>query len=313
MAVDPAGLAASVRAVFVSAASYVSLVTLNNPYRSSAALVERPDVEAVLRAAFEEARQLASQAVLEAWSESAPSDEALLNELLGDVDRAYNEESLAHLRGVIRHAYSSVPLQHFTPGVSEPGSHPVQEAVDRRAQAVQDAVESYGSRLGLRNSLSADVAYGTSRTLAQLESAADGALKRWRTSRQPPDDRTCYWCRKLNGVTIPVGQSFEGHLGGPVDIAGHGHLTRPPQPYRGWLQGPRLHPNCRCHLEIVSAGTVSPSAGGGQEPSVAPGYLSAAEIRAMPEQRYRQLTEFMRAATHELGQVLYRLGRWVRG
>ena len=36
-------------------------------------------------------------------------------------------------------------------------------------------------------------------------------------------------------------------------------------------------------------------------------FITAAQIRAMPEPRYKALIAFLRAALHELGQVLTRL------
>lgn len=320
-----AELSGSVRAVFTSVAEYLELVTRNNPYRSASALVSRPDVDAVLRDAFTEARDRARQAVQDAWGQHAPVTGALLAMLLADVDHGYNEAALEHLRGDIRHAYWSVSLRLFTPGVSAPGTNPARESVAERAAAVREAVEAWGRRAALHNSLSVDVALGDSRTLAEIEEAGTRIghwVKRWRTSKQPPDENTCYWCRRLNGVTLPLHASFAHHLGGPADLSGHGHLTQPPHPYHGWLQGPQLHPGCRCRLEFLPAGAVQQE--GGQEagvpllspvgaaPPPAP-FLAAAQIRAMPEDRYQALLAFLRAAVHELGQVLHRLGRVLHG
>lgn len=263
VAQQAAQLAGAIRALFVPVADYAGLITQNNPYRSASSLVERPDMEATLQETFETARNMARQAVLTAWAQNAPSSlgaDVLLHELLGDVDRAYNSAALDHLRGDIRHAYSSVPLRQFVPGTSPPGSNPVRESVAERSYAVQEAIAGWAARTALRNSLSADVALGDSATLAQIEEAEGQPgrwFKQWRTSKQPPDAHTCYWCKKLNGVTIPLRASFAGHLGGAVDLAGHGHLTHPPHPYRGWLQGPQLHPSCLPGDSLVAVADVT--------------------------------------------------------
>lgn len=298
-----------IRTIFASVAVYLALIVRNNPYGGPGALLSRPDVNAVLSEAFAEARALAQQAVQDAWDQFSPSADALLAELLADVGRAFNAAALAHLRGDIRRAYRSVPPRQFIPGTTPPGTNPGREAAEERAQAVQEAVEDFARRAALRCSLSADVAWGDARTLAQLEGAAPGLRKRWRTSKQPPDEHTCWWCRKLNGVTIPLNESFESYLGPAADLTGHGHLTQPPHSYHGWLQGPLLHPHCRCHLELVAAEDVSQA---GEETAVPAGFVFAEEIRAMPEGRYRALVEFLRAAVHELGQALRVLGRLVR-
>lgn len=304
---DPAAqLAAAIRAALAPAAAYLALVTRNNPYGSPAGLLGRPDVEAVLRDAFTAARERALEAVEEAWGEQPPAP--LLADLLADVAAAWNEAALAHLRGDIRHAWQSVSLKQFIPGVTPPGAHPVAESAAARAQAVRDAVENFARRTGLRNSLSADVAGGFSRTLAGLDAAPPGMLKRWRAHVERPT--CCWWCRKLNGVTIGLHESFAHHLAGPADLTGHGHLTQPPVLYHGWLQGPKLHPHCECWLEFVPAGAVSQE-GAGQEIAV-PGFLAAADIRALPEDRYQSVLAFLRAATHELGQALARLRELVR-
>jgi hypothetical protein len=101
-----------------------------------------------------------------------------------------------------------------------------------------------------------------------------------------------------------MGDSFLPHLGGPADLTGHGRLTQPPRPYRGELQGPPLHPHCRCRLAVVT------EASGADRDSAEPAayrFVTAAQIRALPEEKYKGLTAFLRAAVHELAQALARL------
>lgn len=55
-------------------------------------------------------------------------------------------------------------------------------------------------------------------------------MQRWSTAR---DERTCPVCRPLDGVTVPLGQTFPSELG---------PLTAPP-----------AHPNCRCAIVLAVA------------------------------------------------------------
>jgi len=302
------GLRVSVTSVFAGLGSYLALITRNNPYGTSKQLFARPDVSAEIDSALDEAREAAQRAVTDAWdAQEGPAGHAVLEHLLHDVERAY---SLRLLRGMVRTAYLSVTTGQFVPGVTAPGANPAMESAQQRAQAVQDAVSAFAARALHRNALSIDVATGHARTEAQLAEAhaSDGGKwKRWHAHVDSPV--CCHWCRNLNGVTIPLHESFLYHIGPAVDLTGHGHLTQPPHPYKNRLPGPKLHPHCQCWLEIVDApGTAVPSGGGGQVTNP-PHYLAAAEIRAMPEEKYSSMLAFLRAATHELGSLLRRLVR----
>lgn len=316
-----AQVSATVRAALAPAARYLALVTQANPLGSADQLLARPDVDAVLLEALAEARSAARAAVQQEWG--AAPDSPVLASLLGDVDRAY--DALAHLRGLIRHAHAAVPQRHFVAGQSTPGSHPSAEAAAERGAAVRDAILEFARQVALRNRLSVSVAGGAAHTetvLAQgraRRAAGEKVLKRWVASRDGKDPQSCHWCRTLHGVMIGLDESFLPYLGGPADLAGHGHLTQPPRPYRGELQGPLLHPHCRCRLEIIRADQAGPehattarsdlrkhqiAAGQGQSTTQ---FVTAAQIRAMPEPKYQSLVAFLRAALHELGLILRKL------
>lgn len=300
-------LAAAVRAVFAPVAAYLNLVTRNNPHGGAGGLLGRPDVRAQLGAAFDEAWGASREAVQSAWTEAGPVTTGLLPELLQDVNRAYNAQAMLALEEQIRAAWEAVPNREFVPGVTEPGANPSREAAHERGQAVQDAVEAFARHASLRNELSENVAAGMAQTEAELEGAPGGARKRWRAHVEKP--ACCFWCRRLNGITIPVGESFAHHVGLPADLTGHGHLTQPPKPYHGWLQGPRLHPHCQCWLEIIEEGEEPEDV---SQPRESSGFISSSDIKALPEGKYRALVEFLKAAEHELAQVLHRLGKVIR-
>jgi hypothetical protein len=214
--------------------------------------------------------------------------------------------------------------------VSVPGEHPGQRAAEERADAVRDALLTWGRQAALRARMAAHMAQGAGAASAVLagalarEAAGEHLRKRWRAHTESPT--CCYWCRRLNGVTIGLRESFAPYLGGPVampqsrerhvatpaGVAKYGlpvgrkiALTHPPRPYHGKLQGPLLHPFCRCELEIVRTGdnTDMPS-DAGQAPA---GFISADDIRDMTGDQYEADRAFLQAAVHELDQMLKRL------
>jgi hypothetical protein len=322
--------AAAVRQAVAEAAGYLALVTLNNPLGSADDLLRRPDTDAVLQQALDDSREAAGDLVRQAWysSGAGTSDDEVLGHLLDDISRIF--AGVAHLRGLVRHAHASVPQGQFTPGVTRPGEHPSQRAAEERADAVRRALVSWGRQAALRARMAAQVAEGAGAASAVLsdalrrEAAGEKLAKRWRAHTESPS--CCYWCRRLNGVTIGLRESFAPYLGGPVALpqsrerhvatqagAERYHLpvgrrityTHPPRPYHGKLQGPLLHPFCRCRLEIVrTGGTAELPAGSGQAPA---SFLSAGDIRDMPGDEYEADLAFLQAAVHELDQMLKRL------
>lgn len=327
---EPEQLASVVRQAVAGAAGYLALVTRNNPLGTADELLRRPDTDAVLQEALDEARQAAGEAVREAWysAGNVTSADETLDHLLGDIGRIFGNP--AHLRGLVRHAHASVPQRPFVPGVHAPGEHPSQRAAEDRADAVRDALLNWGRQAALRARMAVHMAGGTGAAAAVLagaierEAAGEKLRKRWRAHAESAS--CCYWCRKLNGVTIGLRESFAPYLGGPVTLpqsqarhvatrAGERKYgmpagskiarTHPPRPYHGRLQGPLLHPFCRCWLEIVRTGGTAdvPLETGGE----LAGYVSADDVRDMPDDEYQADLAFLRAAVHELDQMLKRL------
>jgi hypothetical protein len=324
-------LAEAVRQSIAEAAGYLALVTSTNPLGSADVLLERPDTNAVLREALDESRSTAEDLVRQAWDESGAlaRDDATLNHLLDDMGRIFG--NLAHLHGLIRHAHASVPQRKFEPGVTGPGEHPSQQAAEERAVVVRDALLGWGRQAALRARMAVHTAQGAGETAAVLsdalarEAAGERLAKRWRAHVDSPT--CCLWCRRLNGVTIGLRDSFAPYLGGPVAMpqsrtrrvatragerrygmqAGERIIyTQPPRPYHGGLQGPLLHPLCRCRLEIVRAGGITPE-GDPATASAPVRFLSAADVRDMPDDEYQADLAFLQAAAYELDQVLKRL------
>lgn len=314
-----AQVSAAVQAALAPAARYVALVVQTNPLGTSARLLARPDIDASLAAALDQARSAVAAVVRQEWDAAGAPDEPVLAHLLDDIDRQYG--SLSHLRHLIRTAHASVPQRRFVVGQTPPGASPAIEAGNERARAVRDSILAFARQAALRSHLTVVVAAAAARTAVTLaegharKAAGERVWKRWE-SRQ--DGKACHWCQKLHGVTIGLDDSFLPYLGGPADLSGHGHLTQPPKPYRGELQAPPLHPRCRCRLVIVTEpkhggnhetrpAETSGTSRSGHSANAAPVFITAAAIRAMPESRYQGLVAFLQAALHELGQVLFRL------
>jgi hypothetical protein len=313
-------LGSAVREAFAPVAGYLALVTRNNPYGSADELLKRPDTNAELLAALDQARLSAMELVQQAWYDAgAPaSADAKLADLMDDINRIF--VGLVHLRGLVRHAHASVLPRVFIPGTSVPGSNPGTEAAAERADAVRDAVLGWSRQAALRARMSLSMAEGAGHAAGVLadalarEDAGERLFKRWRA--HPDNPTCCFWCRRLHGVTIGLRESFAPYLGGPVlmvpssprrvatpagarrfsQAEGSLIFTRPPRLYRGGLQGPLLHPFCRCRLEVTR-----------ELHRAHGGFLAASEVRDLPEDEYQTRLAFLKAAAHELGQVLKRL------
>lgn len=275
--------AAAVRGYLAAAGMYLAAVAGQNPRLPVSQLLQRPDVEESLDSAFTESSAYVTQEVRYAWESAGGDETADLRRLLGDVRDAHR--SLPQLRAALR------------TGKASP----------------RETIERFARQLALRSSMT--VAHAAAASTLQRELAGararypDGtARKRWKA--HPQDPSCCFWCRRLHGVTIALDADFAPHLGGPAALSATGRLTRPPRPYGGHLPGPPLHPNCECDIEIIAGGEASDvNSYGGQVRSPVLPYLAASGIRALSPARYRLLMEFLRAAAHELGQVLERLAR----
>lgn len=335
-------LAVAVTTPLAEAAAYLALITRTNPLGSADALLGRPDAEAVLRDALEEALAEAEAYVEQGWLMSGAAESAMYQRLMADVARQF--AALSHLRHLVRTAHASVPRREFVPGSDEPGTNPSREAAERRAGAVSQAVLGWARQAATRARMTLSSAEGFGTTEAVLEDAlereeaGERLFKRWRRNRRSD---SCLWCRRLDGVTIGLRASFASYLGGPAVLSTPGtrHVatpagaaryrlpvgapivyTHPPRLYHGDLQGPLLHPFCECRLEIVTApGTTAVPSGGGQEgkgsavirspaPQDRGGFLAASDVRAMPEDQYEADLALLLAAAGELERVLRRLG-----
>lgn len=323
-------LASAVRQSVAEAAGYLALVTRNNPEGTADALLRRPDTDAVLQQALDEARSAAGELVQQAWYSAGDvtSEDETLSHLLDDMGAIFG--NLAHLRGLVRHAHASVPGRRYVPGVTPPGEHPDQRAAEQRADAVRDALLAWGRQAALRSRMAVHMAEGTGAAAAVLaaaierEAQGEKLRKRWRAHTESPS--CCYWCRKLNGVTTGLRESFLPYLGGPVAMpqSGERHVatqagerkyglpagrrivyTQSPRPYHGRLQGPLLHPFCRCWLEIVRTDGSADVPSDRGEPSAR--FVSADDVRDMPGDEYEADLAFLQAAVHELDQMLKRL------
>jgi hypothetical protein len=272
---EAAHLAVTVKALLHSWARVLAQAVREMPEADpGAAVLGRYDVNQGLVVALEAAEEAALEAARQAWASAGPQQASGYRAaLLSDVSRAYGEAQPG----------MSAAVQQALTG---PGD------AAQRAAAAHQAVLGYTAALVLRNQFSVLTAG------SQAQGEAVQAELEWRTSHQPPDEHTCWWCRGLNGTRVRPGQEFPAP--GP-----HGK-HRAPRLYLSRLFGPPLHVRCRCHLVIVSSGTpMLPVTPDSQESS----FVSSGAIRDMPEEEYGKLHHFLVSALHELGQILRRLTR----
>jgi hypothetical protein len=290
--------------------SHLGLVIRNNPAGTIQEILARPDINQGLGSALGAAQEQALAAVTTAWP-TGGSASPTLQHLQEDVSRAY-DDAAHQITQAVTAAWHAVPQQDFAPGVSTPGTTPALTVAAQRATAAQEAAARVARSIALRNSLSASVASsaGPAETLisaARADSAVTGRQygKRWVSRRIP--GVTCPWCWDLHGTVVPLDEEFPHPV--PMPRQGHHekpHPVKPPKLWHGVLFQCPLHPHCQCRIEIVLLSDAEP------EPDVAPEapqhpYLSSKDIAAMPEERYQGLIGFLRAALHELGQVIARL------
>lgn len=176
-----------------------------------------------------------------------------------------------------------------------------------RARAVARAAAAVIWKFGFRSEMTLNVAATRGQGEKLLSGASSGAYKKWRCRRGPdgrPDKNVCEWCRFLDAQpAIPVGQEFS--------LAGHRSIHRPPRTYLDLL-APPCHPRCRCRVVLVKPGAPEPGPAGLTSPpeqlvgtiSVPDFFISAAAIRAMPEDRYLAISALHRAAVCRLGNAL---------
>lgn len=269
------GVRAVVREYLTSVSRYISAVQAQSPGLTPAQVLERPDVKAAIDEAVAEARDYAHRDLLEAWDAAGSQNQVTLNHLKADIDKAYGTE---------------YGLRHVLAGPA-------------------DIADAYARRVALRNSLTVQFGgrYSAESVVLELAEEDDpGLMKKW--VAHPENPACCFWCRRLHGVTIPLKADFGPYLGGPAVLSTSGRHTKPPKTYHGRLLHPPLHPNCECHLATVRNGVVHAGQNVADNPAPPP-FLSSSDIRAMPAAKYRVLIEFIKAAAHELGQVLRRLQR----
>lgn len=259
----------AVRQYLQAVVTYIADVREEDPKASTADVLSRRDVQDMLADTTREAQAYVLQVLMESWEDGGSSDYTTYGHLVHDVGKSYAIPSfVSSLKG--------------------------------RSGGAQAHIR----RVALRNSLTVQYAARYSAVHASLQTAGPSASKVWHA--HPEDPACCFWCRRLNGVTIPLKADFGPHLGGPAVLSASGRLTKPPKTYHGRLLCPPLHPWCNCFLSFSSG---ADSAGQSVEDMPSLPFVSSAEIRAMSSAKYRVLIEFMKAAAHELGQVLRRLQR----
>jgi hypothetical protein len=277
--------------------------------RAAPQIFDRPDLQDYLMSALRTAHTHADTLIRQAWSHGGGSTGPYLDKALSDAAGALNELR-GQISGIVREELAS----------------PRPDVAGRLQAAVSDAVV----RTSTRMRMSLESAAGASHTEAviaegrQLQQQGQHVMKVWRSRLSR---RTCRWCRELDGVMIPLDDDFPHgdpvaleqsrtrRVATPAGVRRYRRsmgqpiiLTHPPRVWLGRLPGPKRHPRCECWLElhILTEAGPPPAPLRSEEPAERM-YARASDIAALPEPQYMSLMAFLRAATHELGQVLRRL------
>jgi len=299
---------AALRASLTRPLAHLIIESGNHPELSAAQLLTLPGIRENLQAALGSGGRVAAALLADAWQDGGGDPfSGVLEGLRADLDRMTGEFP-GQLEGMLAEVLASGPADW-------------EAAVTRAAGNAAD-------RLAVRARMTVGVATSFSRTQAVLaegrrrQAAGEKVMKSWRSRLLP---RTCRWCRALHGTMIPLDEEFPH--GDPVALpqqrtrrvatpAGARRSDRaigqpiiftfPPAVWGGRLEGPPRHPECECEVVLVTlTDEPMPALDRGPEPGTS--YVHAADIAALPESRYQALRAFLRAATHELGQILDRL------
>jgi len=181
------------------AIKHLSLVLKNNPGKSVAEILQRPDVQQALHEPFQTAGKYTLGQVQLVWNEAkGPASSEYLDQLMSDVVRTS--------------AVSSSLMQRT-----------INEG-DR--ESIVDRMKKLAASLALRNGLTIRVAEVRAITEHDLlEIAKSHSHKKWVSKN---DDSTCSSCHGLHGMVIPILEEF------PADVG-----DRPLHVYKDLLGPPR--------------------------------------------------------------------------
>lgn len=178
------------------AAEHLNLVVSNNPAKDPEKIIKRPDVQEAMKAPFLEAAKASEALLKKAWAESEKgavkqakaefkligaewkgheSDEALLNDLVGDL--------YANAKGA-RTRYEAALRDGATPSQIEKCNK--------------------GAPVRARYTLSVGV-WSIAQLVRETACMLAGINRRW-VSRN--DANTCKWCKALHGKVVAPGQPF---------------------------------------------------------------------------------------------------------
>jgi hypothetical protein len=299
----------------VAAASFTGYIraldaAVRNSPRPANQILSRPDLTEALSYSLRVAHGHTATLIQQAWQHGG-----------GDPESIYRHAALSGAAGALNELRGQIDGI-----VREELGTPAPDPAHRIQQAVSDAVTKVVTRMRM----SLESAAGASHTEAviaegrQLQQQGQHVMKVWRSRLSR---RTCRWCRELDGVMIPLDDDFPHgdpvaleqsrtrRVATPAGVRRYRRsmgqpiiLTHPPRVWLGRLPGPKRHPRCECWLElhILTEAGPPPAPLRSEEPAERM-YVRASDIAELPEPQYMGLMAFLRAATHELGQVLRRL------
>lgn len=225
------------REAFRIAGSHVALVVQNNPRKTAAEILARPDIQQVLQIPFQRAAVVTENAIRSAWDEGVrrgladanddlrmigldgvpggPLDTSMLDRLISDT---YRNAGLAgdELRSRISGQQAITRTHYVMSG----------ESWGRRAQY---GVEAAGKH-----------AQAAVKEQAYAQLAADTGIEIWKVWVTRFGPGTCVTCARLHGSRKRLGEPFSA-----TARFGTGKALRV---YGGDLGHPPRHPNCQCRI-----------------------------------------------------------------
>lgn len=205
------------------ALEYLTVVAGNNPGKTAAQILSRPDVQTMLQQPFASAAQETVGLLGDAFGEGVGVGRDIaarrLVELGSDAIGAPVEDQILGSLEKDLHALSGTLAQRVAAAFSEKDMAKAGQALQRQALWASMALEA-AAKQGANRAM-----------LAEYEAA--GAMKRWRSRLA---SNTCKHCSALHGQVRPVNAPFSSP-GMKV--------------YGSVLLAPPRHPNCQCIIEPV--------------------------------------------------------------
>ena len=207
--------------------AFLNLILSNNPAKTPAQILARPDIQEALRQPYEEAAEKSEDLLRKAWAESeADAVKKVKGEFKQTKEDWKGHEADSDLLDAVvldLHKNAKAMRSRYSAALKEPGEKGL---AYRLKMITQDAKRRAGYSL-------TTVTWGAVTSTRDSAFQKAGLNKMW-VSRDWPN--RCSHCKALHGTVVGPGEQFpHAHPGLPVLGV-----------YGGALFGPPRHPNCQC-------------------------------------------------------------------